>query len=235
MKLKIPMFPFWGYSLGILVFVLLVKFGFISTNAIGISVSSLEVVLIIYALILGLVQVTRQSTRLKKLSAIATDLGSGHMGKRSKDLNFDSIGNLAHAINKMADQVQSSFNDLQEAGKNLEEQNDELHEVLKTEARFGAFLESISSVETNELVKTGLKAFREISNSQTAWLVYFEPFFTSKSTEDGQSGTGLGLSTVYGIMKQHRGWISVKSRPGIGTRFDLFFPVLNEESNAPVA
>jgi PAS domain S-box-containing protein len=63
----------------------------------------------------------------------------------------------------------------------------------------------------------------------------FEPFFTSKSTEDGQSGTGLGLSTVYGIMKQHRGWISVKSRPEIGTRFDLFFPVLNQESKAPVA
>lgn len=168
------MFPFWGYSLGILVFVLLVKFGFISMNAIGISVSSLEVVLIIYALVLGLVQVARQSMRLKKLSAIATDLGSGHMGKRSEDLNFDAIGNLAHAINKMADQVQNSFNDLQEAGKNLEEQNDELHEVLKTEARFGAFLESISTVETNQLVKTGLKAFREISNSQTAWLVYFE-------------------------------------------------------------
>lgn len=175
MKLKIPMFPFWGYSLGILVFVLLVKFGFITMNSIGISVSSLEVVLIIYALALGLVQVARQSMRLKKLSAIATDLGSGHMGKRSKDLNFDSIGNLAHAINKMADQVQNSFIDLQEAGKSLEEQNNELHEVLKTEARFGVFLESISSVETNELVKTGLKAFREISNSQTAWLVYFEP------------------------------------------------------------
>ena len=63
----------------------------------------------------------------------------------------------------------------------------------------------------------------------------FEPFYTTKGDEDGQSGTGLGLSTVYGIMKQHQGWISVKSRPGIGTRFDLFFPVLNEDSNAPVA
>ena len=174
MKLKIPKFPFWGYSLGILVFVLLVKFGFISMDSIGISVSSLEVVLIIYALALGLVQVARQSMRLKKLSAIATDLGSGHMGKRSKDLNFDSIGNLAHAINKMADQIQNSFADLQEAGKNLEEQNHELHEVLKTEAKFGAFLESISTVETNELVKSGLKAFREISESHTAWLVYFD-------------------------------------------------------------
>lgn len=169
------MVPFWGYSLGILVFILLVKFGFISMDAIGISVSSLEIVLIIYALALGLVQVARQSMRLKRLSAIATDLGSGHMGKRSRDLSFDSIGNLAHAINKMADQIQKSFGDLQEAGKNLEEQNNELHEVLKTEARFGAFLESIATVETNDLVKTGLRAFREIASSQTAWLIYFEP------------------------------------------------------------
>jgi signal transduction histidine kinase len=175
MKLKRFMFPFWGYSFGILIFVLLVKFGFISTAAIGISVSSLEIVLIIYALILGLTQVARQSSRLKKLSAIATDIGSGHLDKRSRDLNFDSIGNLAHAINKMADQVQKSFDDIREAGENLEEQNDELHEVLKTEARFGAFLESISLVETSELAKTGLRAFREIAASPVGWLVYFDP------------------------------------------------------------
>ena len=60
----------------------------------------------------------------------------------------------------------------------------------------------------------------------------FEPFFTTKVNEDGHSGTGLGLSTVYGIMKQHHGWISVKSRPEIGSRFDLFFPVLNEDTKA---
>lgn len=174
MKLKIPKFPFWGYSLGILCFVLLLKFGFISMDSVGISVTSLEVVLIIYALVLGLVQVTRQGMRLKKLSAIATDLGSGHMGKRSKDLSFDAIGNLAHAINKMADQIQNSFVDLQEAGKNLEQQNDELHKVLKTEARFGAFLESISTVETHDLVKTGLRNFCEISASRKAWLIYFD-------------------------------------------------------------
>lgn len=58
----------------------------------------------------------------------------------------------------------------------------------------------------------------------------FEPFFTTRQKE---GGTGLGLAIAYGVVKQHRGWMTVKSEVGQGTEFTFYLP-RSTSSDLPV-
>ncbi len=59
----------------------------------------------------------------------------------------------------------------------------------------------------------------------------FEPFFTTK---DVNKGTGMGLATVYGIVKQHHGWINVITAPGKGSTFHLFLPITDSKTEEAI-
>jgi CheY-like chemotaxis protein/anti-sigma regulatory factor (Ser/Thr protein kinase) len=54
----------------------------------------------------------------------------------------------------------------------------------------------------------------------------FDPYYTTKDVE---KGTGMGLAVVHGIVKEHNGIITVKSKPGKGTTFSIFFPSVEQD------
>ena len=58
----------------------------------------------------------------------------------------------------------------------------------------------------------------------------FDPFYTTKGTSEG---TGLGLSVVYGIVKDHGGDIRVTSEIGVGTVFKVFLPLMKDAQKTP--
>ena len=84
----------------------------------------------------------------------------------------------------------------------------------------GDYQDSVAEIANGEYVKLSISDDGRGMDKETI-LHIFEPFFTTKSMG---KGTGLGLATVYGAVKQNKGHIKVESKVGEGTTFDLLIP-----------
>jgi PAS domain S-box-containing protein len=164
---------------------------------------------------------------LNRVVSKMTDLLSRLLGEDiSLQLNFSSQPAIVAADVSMLEQIMLNLSvnsrDAMPRGGELAVRIavcnvDEEHILRVAEARVGKFVR-LSHADTGEGIPP--------ENLPRI----FEPFFTTK--ELGK-GTGLGLATVFGIVKQHDGWVEVESELGQGTTFHIYFPIVSEVAVEP--
>lgn len=145
------------------------------------------------------------------------------------------VGNSVHVETRMPPEAQMACVDRLQLERVLENLADNARDAMPQGGMLRISVES-ASLSQDELAALELEpgeGYVRIDVEDTGKGIdpedldrIFEPFFTTK--EVGQ-GSGLGLSLVYGVVKQHRGGVAVASEPGKGTRFSICLPVWKGE------
>ncbi|MCP4728298.1 MAG: PAS domain S-box protein [bacterium] len=133
------------------------------------------------------------------------------------DVNIESIEADKNQINQVLTNILINAKDAMPSGgkisiKTQNELLDDEGSIFHPDIKKGKYIKvSISD--------TGIGMPKDVKDK------LYEPFFTTK----GEAGLGLGMATVYGIVKNHNGFIDVYSEPGEGTIFELYFPASEKE------
>lgn len=134
------------------------------------------------------------------------------------DRNIGCIsGSTPHLLKVIMNLVINAFDAMTSGGKL----------TIKTgQARLDKLYGGLSSIEKGDYIIVRVRD-TGIGIEEKNLKYIFEPYYSKK--EMGSSGSGLGLSVVYGIVKDHRGYYDVNSTVGVGTEFILYFPLCTTE------
>jgi signal transduction histidine kinase len=165
---------------------------------------------------------SRRTQRAIDLAKVAQDVVS--ICKKTFDRRIEIVVDIKPGQFAIGDSMQ-----LEQAVLNLcINARDALEEVERNDPTIRLGLETLKVDRPTAAANAGSGLYARLSVSdngigmdQEIKEKIFDPFFTTKEID---RGTGLGLSTVFGIVRDHGGWIECDSEPGIGARFNVFLP-----------
>lgn len=135
------------------------------------------------------------------------------MNTRLKDDLFNIIGSPVHLSKTIMNLVSNAAEAMSNGGEIL---------IATANCYIDKSIKGFEAVEEGDYVTLTVSDTGIGISSQDLERI-FEPFYTKKTM--GRSGTGLGMAVVWGTVKDHNGYIDVKSELGQGTTFTLYFPV----------